>query len=304
MAKGLKKLQNILDTSEVKKEVEKDPKWRNIRRVEDILKLVNDGITKVEFTTAFKAVVEFVQKIKDTNDVALKNIKREAEEALRGAVKNLLTVHAEKLEIISKSLGVEASKALVKEVELSISEASSTIAEQKKTTQDVKETMLDFVKTHKKATKEQEDGMNFLRDKVRNLTDGEDADEDAILERLLEKIPEQTEKFDATELVETLEKQRQEIEELKKRPVGGGVTNMRIQQAFKYILKTEKPVGAVDGSNLIYTVSQPIFAILAFSMNKAVIAQIPNYTINGNKITFTTALPTSYSGKDFECKYI
>jgi len=85
---------------------------------------------------------------------------------------------------------------------------------------------------------------------------------------------------------------------------GGGVTNLRIQQAFKYILKTEEPTGDIDGVNTVYTVSQPIFAVLAFSLNGEVVAQLPNYTISGNKITFSSALPAVYSGKDFECKYI
>lgn len=85
---------------------------------------------------------------------------------------------------------------------------------------------------------------------------------------------------------------------------GGGVTNMRIQQAFKYILKTEAPVGAVNGSNTTYTLSQPIFAILSMSINGETIAQLPNYTISNKSFTFSTALPAAYSGKDFEVKYI
>lgn len=85
---------------------------------------------------------------------------------------------------------------------------------------------------------------------------------------------------------------------------GGGVTNMRIQQAFKYILKTEQPSGLIDGINTAYTVTQPIFAVLSFSMNGETIAQLPNYTISGKTITFSVALPSVYSGKDFEIKYI
>ena len=84
----------------------------------------------------------------------------------------------------------------------------------------------------------------------------------------------------------------------------GGVTNLRIQQAFKYILKTEQPVGAIDGANLTYSLSQPIFAILSMSLNGETIAQLPNYTINGRNFTFSSALPSAYSGKDWEVKYI
>ena len=85
---------------------------------------------------------------------------------------------------------------------------------------------------------------------------------------------------------------------------GGGVTNMRIIQAFKYILKTEQPTGAIDGVNTTYTVSQPIFAVLSFSLNGETIAQLPNYTIAGKSITFSSPLPSDYSGKDFEIKFI
>ena len=104
-----------------------------------------------------------------------------------------------------------------------------------------------------------------------------------------------------------VDKHTEEIEELKKRPTGtggGGVSNARIQQAFKYILKTEAPVGDINGVNTSYTVSQPIFAVLAISLNGETIAQLPNYTISGKTITFSSALPSVYSGKDFEIKYI
>jgi exonuclease VII small subunit/ribosome-associated translation inhibitor RaiA len=94
------------------------------------------------------------------------------------------------------------------------------------------------------------------------------------------------------------------LKSLETKPTSGGVTNLRIQQAFKYILKTEQPVGDIDGVNTTYTVTQPIFAILAFSLNGETIAQLPNYTISGRTITFSSALPAAYSGKDFEIKFV
>jgi hypothetical protein len=102
-----------------------------------------------------------------------------------------------------------------------------------------------------------------------------------------------------------IEALKKEIEELKSRPVrGGGTSALGVQQAFKWILKTESPVGLINGVNTEYTVSQTIFAVLAFSLNGEVICQLPNYTISKNKITFATALPSAYAGKDFECKYV
>jgi len=104
--------------------------------------------------------------------------------------------------------------------------------------------------------------------------------------------------------IKGLEEDLEELRRMSRTATGGGVTNLRIQQAFKYILKTEAPVGLINGSNTTYTVSQPIFAVLAFSISNAVITQLPNYTISGNTITFAVALPSAYSNRDFECKYI
>jgi hypothetical protein len=105
-------------------------------------------------------------------------------------------------------------------------------------------------------------------------------------------------------MLEAMKEHTEAIEELKKRPTGGGVTNLRIQQAFKYILKTEAVQGTIDGANTTFTVSQPIFAILSLSINGEVVAELPNYTISGNTIEFSSAIPAAYSGKDFEAKYV
>lgn len=113
-------------------------------------------------------------------------------------------------------------------------------------------------------------------------------------------------KYDDSELRQMLRTLEEKIDERIKRltTTGGGVTNARITQAFKYILKTEQPIGDINGVNTTYAVSQPIFAVLAFSLNGETIAQLPNYTINGRSIVFSSALPAAYSGKDFEVKYI
>lgn len=144
--------------------------------------------------------------------------------------------------------------------------------------------------------------MNFVRDKVRSLKDGHTPTREeinAIVEPVvIEKVGKKAFNINNIEGLDEF------VRERLPKASGGGVTNLRIIQAFKYILKTEQPTGDIDGVNTEYTVTQPIFAILAFSLNGEVIAQLPNYTIAGKTITFSTALPAAYSGKDFEVKYI
>lgn len=86
-------------------------------------------------------------------------------------------------------------------------------------------------------------------------------------------------------------------------PRGGGVSALGVRQAMKSIFHTQAPVGAIDGANLTYTVSNDIWAIISFTLNGESIAQLPNYTFANKTITFTTALPVDYATRDFEVKY-
>lgn len=128
--------------------------------------------------------------------------------------------------------------------------------------------------------------------------------------RLIPKIPEIPERFDPSDILDRLDTIDEEMKRLRdeanksRNTVFGAVTNLRIRQAFKYILQTEEPTGAIDGNNTSYTVTKPIFAVLSFSINGEVITKLPNYTVTGRTITFSTALPAVYSGKDFEITYI
>ncbi len=128
----------------------------------------------------------------------------------------------------------------------------------------------------------------------------------AEIESKIPTLPEIPEQFDPTEIVSTLEEHEREIEELKKRPVGrsGGTSAIGVAATFKYIAHTEEPVGAIDGVNTTYTVKNTIWWIAGFTLNGEQIAELPNFTYANRTITFTTALPAAYSGKDFEIKYI
>lgn len=135
--------------------------------------------------------------------------------------------------------------------------------------------------------------------------------DDSAVKKMIEDVREQIPpSFDATEIQEEIKEHERRIDELEEklkvmpRGGGGGVTDLRIRQAFKNILLTEAPVGAIDGVNATYTLTQPIFAILSMSINGETIAELPNYTISNRSFTFAVALPSAYSGKDFEVKYI
>lgn len=180
-----------------------------------------------------------------------------------------------------------------------------------------------IVKRLNKAIKEQEDGMNYLRDKVRGLKDGQDADEENIINevirRLSENEPEDKEetpeeirnKLELLQGEERLDKSAinglvEELEQIRqiKSSRGGGVSAIGVAQAFKFIAHTEAPSGDIDGVNTTYTVKNAIFWVAGFTLNGEQIAELPNFTYSGKTITFGSAIPAAYSGKDFEIKYI
>lgn len=165
------------------------------------------------------------------------------------------------------------------------------------------------LENQRKALKSEfQDEMTLLSQMMEKLPDTEKVKtEYTRLERVVSMLPLEVKREVEKMMFEHIEirKELKTLKDmLKTSKGGGGVTNARIIQSFKYILKTETPVGDIDGANTDYTVSQPIFAVLAFSLNGEVIPQIPNYTIAGKTITFSSALPAVYSGKDFEIKYI
>lgn len=119
----------------------------------------------------------------------------------------------------------------------------------------------------------------------------------------LESIEDEKEKLK----IDAIGNLRKELDELKARPVGkggGGTSAIGVAHAFKYIAHTEQPVGAIDGANLTYTVKNTIWWIAGFTINGEQVAELPNFTYSGHTITFASALPAAYSGKDWECKYI
>lgn len=131
---------------------------------------------------------------------------------------------------------------------------------------------------------------------------GKDADPEAIANLVLAEI---------NELLDGLENTNAKIEErikaLEERPVGrggGGTSAVGVAQAFKYIAHTEQPSGDIDGANTDYTVQNNIWWIAGFTINGEQVAELPNFTFSGKTITFSTAIPAGYSGKDFEVKYI
>lgn len=120
-----------------------------------------------------------------------------------------------------------------------------------------------------------------------------------------EEIATKLDLLDEENQLAAIKKLKAEIEELKKRPVrSGGTSAMGVAQAMKYVVKRQTPTGTIDGVNATFTVSSAPYAVLSIVINGEFIPLSGNYTIAGKTITFSSPIPASYSGKDFEIVYV
>lgn len=129
------------------------------------------------------------------------------------------------------------------------------------------------------------------------------------------KIPTLPEEKDVegmlAELREWAEGEFKELREmLRRRPIGtiggmfgGGHTDIGVQATLGRVVRQETPSGAINGSNVTYTVTQPINAVISFAINGQFITD-DEYTVAGRTITMDTAIDTSLSGTSFRVTYV
>lgn len=248
------------------------------QKLEELLKIANDGVSREELLLMFEKISTHILKVeaKIIERVEKKTIDaQEKLEELTNELKEII-VEARKesdstfggikrrmMEVINSRF---VKSSVNNKLQSKLDEATATIAAVNAKLASIRDGI------------DGQDGVSIPGEPGKPGKDGKDADpidEEALFERLRKHIPR-----------------------------GGGTSAMGVAQAFKNILHTEEPVGDIDGVNTTYTVSHTIFAVLAFSLSGEVIPQIPNYTIAGKTITFSPALPAAYAGRDFEIKYI
>jgi hypothetical protein len=76
---------------------------------------------------------------------------------------------------------------------------------------------------------------------------------------------------------------------------GGDISNSGIY--------TQAPVGAIDGVNQTYTVSNTIHSVFSMAINGMYLSLNADYTVSGTTITMVTALDASLSGTTFSITY-
>lgn len=226
-----------------------------------------ESLTRAEFTEAFSKVVDEILRSRNEN-----------KEAVR-----LLTDFFEKLKT-----------KLEKNFSASTLEMKATITAE-----------------FDKAFKDQTNTLNFLRDKMREHHEGMDKRDETLRSEFQSMIPPPQEMKTPPETLDEIESLKLKIKTLEdeikalgeKRLGGGGTSAIGVQFALGKMWKTETPSGAINGSNVTYTVTQDIHTVFQFAINGQVLND-DEYTIAGKTITLNSAIPANLSGTSFRISYI
>ncbi len=163
-----------------------------------------------------------------------------------------------------------------------------------------------------KAFKDQQNTLNFLRDKMRDHKNMMDDRDDSLRNEMKAMIPPPQEFSIPQEIPDSIESLQLKVKTLedeikalgeKRLGGGGGTSAIGVQWALGKMIKSETPSGDINGVNLAYTVTQEIHAVLQFGINGMVIHD-SEYTVAGKTITFTTAIPAALSGTTFRITYV
>lgn len=200
--------------------------------------------------------------------------------------------------IINQVMGVEAK--LIDKINTTLKEVKDDNSSRFEALQgDLSDFKAQVDQSIRQSLEEQKNGLNFLVDKAQRIRefrdgldgrdgmdgrDGKDADEEKIVKSVLDKV-------DLSELEDTMEELRKEIEELKTRPtgrLGGGGTNyLAIKQHF---VDDETPTNTGDDTNFTIAHAPNPTTSLKVYRNGQRLRVTEDFTFSGVTITLLTAL--------------
>ena len=249
-----------------------------LKKFQDLLRMVNESLTRKEFTESFQNIVNLVLKVE----------------------KSLVAKHDKNIAGLK-----ELFRALESQIKTSTNaEVSTTLKELKDIT--------------RKALKEQDAGMSFMRDKLKEYAKQKAKDDEKLKNELLAQIPEIKET-----ILDTPEKMRDKLESLRKderidisaiRGIEDEIKKMRDEKAGTgmYLFGGNRPLqiqenGTVKDKATRYinftgaTVTRDSTGVLTVAVTGGGGVETPSGTQNGTNKIFTvlhTPLYLSFNGQN------
>ena len=237
------------------------PPETQLKKLADIVKMMDEQVSKADFIKSFEAVLRMVTELKNAT------------------AREMTVMHKKMTEITDK---MQSEKMMI---DYCMKEMDKTM------------------KGHVKMMKEQENTLNFVRDSMRGIKNGKDADETKIVNDVLAKIPKH-EEMSAEMMRDMLENMNdklsiqaidglsQLLERIEVKATGrvtGGLISKRIR-----FIDDETPTGTVNGSNKEFTLvsKSPETGSLKVYVNGQRQRVTTDYTLSNKTITFIIAPPT------------
>ena len=243
-----------------------------LSKLKDMMNLLNDGLSRADFETAFKALLE--QFLRVEKELIKKNLK---------AVDTLTEVQRGLSDKLESSANRELGRAS--------NELQGRLTA---------------------ALAQQESGLNFIRDKVRKIKEGKDgkdgknADETKIAKDVLSQIklpevqeetPEETrDKLESIQeeeeklKIDAISELRKELDELKKMKVGGGGGGFSTLALDMHIIDDEAPVNSGDNTNFTLSHTPSPTGSLKLYKGGGRLRITEDYTLSGRTITLLIPL--------------
>ena len=259
-----------------------------LNKLKELLKMVDESITRKEFTDSFANVVKFVMEVKKKNEEEMDQLKAEYAQVIERA--------KEEITAFNFNEPKEKLNKLMAKVEDRVSDKLDEIAKEHSDSMDMMAKDMDYLKGYKDTIanmiSEQERGMNFIRDKVRDLKNGDKGEPGKngspdTPDQILNKITGLLEIEDIKNLKETLEELKK-IREERRIFGGGGFSKIAMDSR---ILDPYTPTGTIDGVNTDFTLTKipNPSASLKVWRGGALQSLTEDYTLSGTTLTFLVA---------------
>ncbi len=231
-----------------------------LKKLQKLLEVVNEGLTRKEFLAAFQKVLDHVLGI----DAKTQNSVNKTINGLKDQLKTLLSATQSDINDL-KAKQVQSNEEHLK----------------------VQINALNFIRDKVKKIKEGKDGEPGIGGKDGAPgTPGKDADEEKIIKEVIKKT--------ALQLPDNLVQREELLETIRKNKlIGGGFSKIAMEGK---LVDAETPTGTINGSNTAFvaaSIPNPTASLKVFVNGARMSIAASDYTVSGATITFTTAPPTN-----------
>ena len=281
-----------------------------LKRLKELLKLVDEGLTKEEFVTSFKNVVKIVVAIREQNKKVIDLLQQVTD------IGDLETVVR-----AFDNAGVAIQEKVTQSLEVSLAKRDNenqtfNKLDREKLEKEIKEALA-------KALEDQATSLNFIHDKVSKLRDGKDADEAKLFAKLLEAIPDIPDipeipkaetggsiadkleaMIDGKLSIDAIDELREILEDLQKRFKTG---NKIVTGRYVHTPIVDRLTDLTDGSTKTFLLSKApkdTATMEVFGTDFPIILDpTVDFTVSGKTLTLTDAVDAPMSGSTLICKY-